>query len=304
MSEGTKGLIAMCVCYTVWGLSPLYYAQLKHVPPLEVLSYRCLWSLVFFVVVLLLQRRLQLVFATLSKPRNLVIIAIAAVMISTNWFGFIFAVSTGQGLEASLGYYIFPLVAVLLGRVLLGERLSRTQTASVSLATVAVLLLAVGLGVPPYIGLTLAISFGIYGLIKKQLDVGPVVSVTAEVVLLSPLALLWIITSGTGGPEGHSFGTQVLMAISGPLTAMPLVLLSYAARRARMSTIGIVQYMNPTLQFLCAVLVFAEPFTTWHTIAFPMIWVALTLYSWSSLSQDRAARRLASSSGTSSTTVT
>lgn len=304
MTESTKGLIAMCVCYTVWGLSPLYYAQLKHVPPLEVLSYRCLWSLLFFTVVLLVQKRLPLVFATLSKPRNLIIIATAAIMISTNWFGFIFAVSTGQGLEASLGYYIFPLVAVLLGRVLFGERLSKTQTMAVTVATVAVLLLAVGLGAPLYIGLTLAISFGVYGLIKKQLDVGPVVSVTAEVLLLSPLALIWIMMNGTGGVAGHSTGTQVLMAISGPLTALPLVLFSYAARRSRMSTIGIVQYMNPTLQFLCAVLVFAEPFTPWHAVAFPMIWGALTLYSWSSLSQDRAARRLVSSAGTSSTTVT
>lgn len=304
MTEGTKGLIAMCVAYGIWGLSPLYYFQLKHVPPLEVLSYRCLWSLAFFAVVLLVQRRLPLVLDALAKPRNLLIIAIAAIMISSNWFGYIFAISTGQGLEASLGYYMFPLVAVLLGRVLLGETLSRAQLGAVGLATVAVLILAIGLGVPPYIGLSLAATFGIYGLIKKQLDVGPVVSVTAEVVLLSPLALLWIVAQGTGGIAGHDVTTQVLFAISGPLTAMPLVLFSYAARRARMSTIGIVQYMNPTLQFVCAVLVFQEPFTFWHAVAFPLIWVALTLYSWSSLSQDRAARRRASSAGTSSTTTT
>jgi len=296
MQDSTKGVLMMVGTCCIWGLSPLFYAQLRHVPPLEILSYRGLWSLFFFAVILLVQRRLDTVWDALKSPRRVMLIAIAAVMISANWFGFIYAISNGMGLEASLGYYIFPLFAVLLGRFAFAESLSRTQAVSVGLAAVAVLILAVGLGVPPWIALGLAATFAAYGIIKKQLDLGPVVSVTAEMILLAPLAAVWISTQGTGGGSGNDLGTHLLLALSGPLTAIPLILFSGAARRARLSTIGLVQYLNPTLQFSCAVFVFAEPFTKWHAIAFPIIWTALVIYSVATLRQDRAARRLASRS--------
>jgi len=304
MTDSTKGVLAMFIACCVWGLSPLYYAQLKHVPPVEVLSYRCMWSLIFFVLILLVQRRLYLVWQALRSGRNVLVILMAGLMISINWFLYIFAIANGQALESSLGYYIFPLVAVVLGRVVFAERLSRMQGAAVAMAAVAVLTLAVGLGVPPWIALILAGTFGMYGLIKKKLDVGPVVSVTGEVLLLSPLAIGWIYLRGTGGELGHAWDTQALLAFSGPLTATPLILFSYAARRARLSTLGLVQYVNPTLQFACAVFVFGEPFTPWHGIAFPLIWLALALYSLSVLRQDRAARKASVSADTSSTTVT
>ncbi|MEJ6397975.1 EamA family transporter RarD [Yoonia sp. 208BN28-4] len=303
MTEGTKGILAMVIACVTWGLSPIYYAMLKHVPPFEVLCYRALWSLAFFAGILLLQGRLREIATALKSPKRFMIVTAAAVLISVNWFGYIYAISTAQGVEASLGYYIFPIVAVVLGRVVFGERLDRLQWLAVALVTGAVVVLTAGLGVAPWIALVLAVTFGFYGVIKKQLDLGPVVSVTAEVLILSPIAIGWIVVAGTGAGGGNDIKTHVLLALSGPLTATPLILLSYAARRARLSTLGLVQYLNPSLQFFCAVVIFAEPFTRWHGIAFAIIWAALALYSVASLRQDRAARKRASSVGTSGTTV-
>ncbi|MHC0054958.1 EamA family transporter RarD [Actibacterium sp. D379-3] len=313
MGEARKGVLTMVAACCIWGLSSLYYKQLAHVPPLEVLSHRTLWSLVFFGIVLLLQRRLGAVVRLFGQPRVLVAVLLAAVLISTNWFFFIFSVQVGRAVEASLGYYIFPLVAVMLGYVVLGERLSRAQWLAVALAAAGVGVLTLGLGVAPWISLALAASFGLYGLIKKGVPVGPVVSVTTEVLLLAPLALIWlwgVHTQGWGGLVGRNLGAfgqgwhdTVMLMLSGPLTAGPLILFSYASKRVSLATVGVVQYVNPTLQFLVATLVFREAFTGWHAIAFAFIWAALGLYSAESLRQDRAARRALSSAGTEGTTV-
>ena len=302
MTEPAKGVFAMIAACTVWGLSPLYYAMLKHVPSLEVLCYRAVWSLVFFVFILVVQRRLKLVWQALRVRDQFVWIVIAACMISANWFGFIYAISVGQGMDASMGYYIFPLVAVLIGRLAYGDRLQTLQWGAVGLATVAVLVLTIGLGVTPYLALWLAITFAIYGVAKRRLPLGPVVSVTAEVCVLLPLAVGWLLFAGT--QAGAPIGDHTLLALSGPLTATPLILFSYAARRVRMSSIGLTQYLNPTLQFGCAVFVFSEPFTDWHKFAFALIWAALILFSISQFRQERASRKAASSAGTVSTVST
>lgn len=301
MTEGARGVSAMVAACVVWGLSPLFYALLADVAPLEVLSYRTIWSLIFFAGVLALQGRLGLVPRALGSVMGFVTIAAAGVMIASNWFGFIYAVQNGLTVEASLGYYIFPLVAVLLGRMFFGERLTRAQLAAVALAGVAVATLTVGLGVPPWISLMLAVTFGLYSAIKKRLDVGPVVSVTGEVLVLSPLAILWIVLMGQGAGGDNALGTHLLLALSGPLTATPLILFSYAARRVRLATVGLVQYLNPTLQFIVATLIFVEPFTFWHALAFPMIWVALVIYSATALRQERASRSVVSNAATSGT---
>ncbi len=295
MREDQKGVLALVTACTVWGLSALYYGQLRHVPPIEVLSYRCLWGLAFFLGILAVQRRLSVLAQALANIRQVVVMLIASLMISANWFGFIYAISTNQALEASLGYYIFPLVAVLLGRLVFSENLASVQWVAIGIAAVAVMVLTAGLGVAPWIALGLAGTFGAYGLIKKQLDVGPVVSVTCEVLLLAPLAIAWIWFRGTGVGGDNSLGAHAYIAIAGPLTATPLILFSYAAKRIRMATVGLVQYLNPTLQLSVAALIFLEPVTVWHMIALPLIWSALTLYSWSSVRQDRAARKAASS---------
>ncbi|SEL06835.1 chloramphenicol-sensitive protein RarD [Roseovarius azorensis] len=293
MRESTKGIMAMVATCTVWGLSGIYYKLLDHIPPIEILAHRTLWSFFFFALVLLVQGRISVLGQALGARRSLVLIGFAALMISTNWFVFITSIQIGKAVEASLGYYIFPLVAVLLGAVAFRERLGKAQLFAVCLAATAVITLTIGLGVPPWIALVLASTFGLYGLVKKGLPLGPVVSVTAEVLILSPIALtvLWWFHSGGRGAFGTNWQDSLLLAFSGILTATPLIMFSYATKRITLATVGLVQYLNPSLQALVAVMVFREVFSLWHAIAFAMIWTALTIYTAASWRQDRAARR-------------
>ncbi len=308
MRDSTRGLMAMIGASSIWGLSPIYYKALAHVPPLEVLSHRTLWSFVIFAAVLAFQGRFGVLRRALSTRRGLAVIAFAGAMISLNWFVFILSVQIGRAVEASLGYYIFPLVAVALGALFFGERLGRAQWVAVSLALVAVAVLTWGLGAAPWISLILATSFGLYGLVKKALDVGPVVSVTGEVALLLPLALVWLVgvnmfgwqgvTGRAGGFFGHDLTNTVMLMFSGVITAGPLILFSYATKRLSYASVGLIQYLNPSLQFLVATLVFAEPFTRWHAIAFALIWSALAIYSLAGWRASRAVARRGSSSAT------
>jgi chloramphenicol-sensitive protein RarD len=285
-----------------------------HVPPLEVLSHRTIWSLVFFGCVLIYQYRLAEVWRLLKTPRSLMMVTFAALMISTNWFVFILSIQINMAVEASLGYYIFPLIVVVIGMLAYGERLGRAQWLSVALAVLAVAILTIGLGAAPWVSLIIGVTFALYGLVKKHTGAGPVVSVTAEVLVLAPLAALWLIgvhlgdwqgvVGRSGGVFGHGWRDSLILMASGPLTAGPLILLSYATRRITLATLGLVQYVNPSLQFGCAVLIFAEPFTRWHAIAFPLIWLALAIYSAQSILQERALRKAAVRSGTFSKTPT
>lgn len=304
MTEAGKGVAALIAAFTVWGLSGLFYKLLAHVPPIEILAHRTLWSLVFFTMLLMVQGRLGQLRLALGTPRSLAIVVLAALAISTNWFVFILSIQIGRATEASLGYYLFPLVAVLIGRVVFGERLSRMQGLAVGLAALAVTILTFGLGVAPWIALILSISFGLYGLVKKRLSTGPVVSVTAEVLVLAPIACIVLLQAHSdGGAFGADLTDSLLLMMSGILTAGPLMLFSYGSKRVRMGTVGLIQYINPTLQFIVAVVIFLEPFQGWHIIAFALIWVALALYSAASVSLERAARRARVSASTSSTTV-
>ncbi len=296
MSEAVKGVFAMVLACVVWGFSPILYKALAHVPPPEVLAHRTLWSLVFFLCVLAIQRRLPLLPALLVT-RAVGLVALAALLISANWFGFIWSVQHGRTIEASLGYYIFPLVAVLIGLVIFREGLGVGQWAAIALAALAVVVLTFGLGAAPWIALYLALTFGLYGLLKRRIEAGPVVSVAAEVAILAPLAGAWLLGVhggywGDGGAFGKGWTDSLLLVVSGVVTGGPLMLFSYATKRVRMATVGLVQYLNPTLQFAVAALVFAEPVTLWHMIAFPLIWVALTVYSLESLRQERRRRSL------------
>ncbi|WP_101068248.1 EamA family transporter RarD [Roseovarius salinarum] len=297
MREAVKGVAAMVLACTIWGLSPLFYKLLTHIPPIEILAHRTLWSLAFFAGVLAVQGRLAWLARAVGTLRSARVIGFAALMISTNWFVFITSIQIGKALEASMGYYTFPLVAVLLGAVVFRERLGRAQRWAVALAAAAVITLTAGLGVAPWIALVLATTFGLYGVAKKHLEVGPVVSVTGEVLLLSPIALavLAVAHADGGGAFGAAWGDSLLLAASGVITATPLILFSYATRRVTLASVGLIQYLNPTLQFLVATLVFRELFTPWHALAFGMIWTALAIYTVAALRQDRAARRAAAS---------
>ena len=290
MTEVKKGVLAMVVACLVWGLSPLYYKLLVSVPPIELLSHRTIWSLVLFSLILLMQGRLQGSFKVLRDKKIAAILLIAALMIAFNWFVFIYSIQINRATESSLGYFIFPLVSVVFGVVLFRESLSSTQISAVTLAAAAVLILTYGLGQVPWIALSVSVSFGIYGVIKKSLSIPAIVTVTLEVLLLSPIALMILYlhhASDSGVQFGQSISISVLLILSGLMTATPLILFSYATRRVELATVGILQYINPSLQFLCATVLFLEPLSIWHALAFPLIWIALALYSWASFQTTR-----------------
>lgn len=301
MSDSAKGVVAILLACTIWGFATLYYKALSHVPAMEVLAHRTLWTLVFFGPLLAVQGRFSAAPALIVGPLKARVIGAAAI-VSVNWALFIWAIQSGHAVQASLGYYILPLVSVLMGVVLLGERLSRLQGAAVGLAALAVAVLTVGQGVPPIIALALALSFAPYLVIKKKLNAPAVVSVTAEVMVLAPFAVAYLIWQG-GGVAAHDLQTALMLPISGLITGGPLILYSWGAQRVRLSTVGIAGYLNPTIQMYSAVMIFGEPFTLWHGAAFALIWTGLTLYSAESWRQDRVARRLASSADTSATVM-
>ena len=266
MSEVKKGVLAMVVACIVWGLSPLYYKLLVSVPPIELLSHRTIWSLVLFALVLFIQGRLRGALGVLGNRNIMVTLFIAALMIAFNWFVFIYSIQINRATESSLGYFIFPLVSVIFGVVLFREKLGRAQMLAVMLAAVAVLILTYGLGQAPWIALSVSVSFGIYGVIKKSLSIPAIVTVTLEVLLLSPIALMILYlhhASDSGGQFGQSLSVSLLLILSGPMTATPLILFSYATRRVALATVGILQYINPSLQFLCATVLFLEPLSLW-----------------------------------------
>lgn len=289
-TEVQKGVLAMVVACLVWGLSPLYYKMLVSVPPIELLSHRTLWSMVLFALILLMQGRLRGAVGVLGNKNIMATLFIAALMIAFNWFVFIYSIQINRATETSLGYFIFPLVSVIFGVVLFRENLSRAQISAVMLAAFAVLILTYGLGQVPWIALSVSVSFGIYGVIKKSLSIPAIVTVTLEVLLLSPIALMILYfyhASGSGGQFGQSASISLLLILSGPMTATPLILFSYATRRVALATVGILQYINPSLQFLCATVLFLEPLSIWHAVAFPLIWFALALYTWASFQTAR-----------------
>ena len=293
ISERAKGVLAMVSAGAVWGLSPIPYKYIAHIPSLEITSHRVFWSFVIFTFVLAVQGRLGELGSLFASRRQIGTGILAAGMVSVNWLVFIYAVQTGRTTEASLGYFLFPLVAVFMAWMLLGERFSRLQWAAVAIAAVSVALLTIGLGVAPWIAISLASTFSIYGICKVRMSTGPTVSVTLEVMLVTPFAVAWIvgveffgwigIVGRTGGYFGQDIVDTSILIFSGVITAGPLILMSYAAKRIRYSYVGLILYVNPTFQFLVAVLVFQEVLTLWHVIAFPMIWIALCIYSADSL---------------------
>ena len=286
MTEPRKGAVAMVLASIIWGLSAIYYKQLSATPPLEVLCHRTLWSVIVFIFILRLQDRLQDLKLVFLNKKLILGLFWAAAMISINWFFFIWSVHNDRATEASFGYYIFPLVAVLFGLIFFKEQLSLMKWCSVFLAIFAVTTLAISQNILPFVALVLSVTFGIYGALKKQINLGPVLSVTTEVILLLPLAITFLLywhSSGFGS-FGKDIETTSLLIFSGPMTAVPLMLFSYAARRVQMTSLGIIQYLNPSLQFLVAVFIFAEPFGVSQGIAFGLIWLALFIYTLASLS--------------------
>ena len=283
MTQPVKGAIAMLLACLTWGFAPLYYSFLSHLGPEEILAHRTVWSVLTFTVVIALTGRRRETLRVLKIPKTMALILLAGVMIGINWYVFIFSVGAGRVTESSLGYYIFPLVMVLLGLVVFRETLSTLQWVSVALAVIAVLVLTYGLGGVPWLAMIISVTFGIYGLLKRIIKVDSVVSVTLEVVLLLPFAALYLFWFGSM-PDAP---TMALLMFSGLITAGPLMLMTYATQTVRMATVGLVQYLNPVLQFFCAIVLLGEILTGWHMIAIGLIWTALAFYTFAVFSADR-----------------
>ncbi|MDX1610610.1 MAG: EamA family transporter RarD, partial [Halofilum sp. (in: g-proteobacteria)] len=267
--------------FGLWGAFPLYFKAVSSVPAMEVLAHRIVWSVVWVAGLLWLLRQWPDVRAALRGPRTRLRLLLSALLISTNWLVFIWAVAQGRVLEAGLGYYITPLVSVLLGRLVLGEALTRLQWAAVALAALGVGYMLAGLGKLPWVSLALAATFGSYGLARKTTAVGAAPGLFVETLLLAPLALGFLLWLGGDGRFGGDPGFDLLLVAAGLVTAAPLILFAQAARRLRLASVGLFQYITPTCQVLLAVFVFGEPFTGDHGVTFGCIWLALALYSFS-----------------------
>ncbi|MBC9247821.1 EamA family transporter RarD [Paracoccus sp. 11-3] len=290
--DSPRGLVYAISAYVLWGFLPLYMKALSHVPPAEIIAHRILWSLPIAGAVLLWQGRAGDVIAAFKTPRLLAMAALTAVLISINWLTYVWAIANDHALDAALGYYINPLFSVFLGATLLGERLTKLQLVAIALAAAAVILLTIQAGSLPLVAITLTLSWGFYAYCKKKLPLGPNQGFTLEVLILAPLAIGWLIWQAATGTThfGENWTDTLLLIGCGPVTAIPLLFYANGAKQLRLSTIGILQYIAPTMIFLTAVFVFGEPFGTARMIAFPMIWASLVIYSISLIQQSGARR--------------
>lgn len=284
MRDVTRGVWYGLSAYTIWGCFPLFFALFEGVPAFEILVHRIIWSCVFLALVISGLRRWPAVQAALRNPAQLWRVLGCALLIATNWGIYIYSVESRHVLQASLGYFLTPLVNVALGMLVLRERMGRWQMAAVVLAAIGILIQLVMLGELPWITLGLAISFGTYGLLRKQVVLDGLSGLFVETLLLLPVGLMTFGWLGYAGLShyGDNFYTGALLMASGIVTAIPLLLFAGAARRLRLATVGFLMYINPTLQFFIAILIFGEPLSQVQLVSFVVIWIALGLYSWSS----------------------
>lgn len=276
------GMLYAAAAYAAWGLFPVYFKALQSIAPTEILMHRMLWSLLFLAVVVAWRRQWAWLGQVLRRPKVLAGFAASAILLSTNWFIYIWAVNNGRVVDASLGYFINPLFNVLLGFLILRERLRPVQWTAVALAAAGVAWLTWQGGQLPWVALTLAITFGLYGLLRKTASLGALEGLTLETLLLFPLALGYLIVLTMQGHNGFAdapLPLQLLLAAAGPITAIPLLLFAAGARRIPLSLLGLLQYIGPTLQLLLGVWLYHEPFGGSRMFGFALIWGALAVYS-------------------------
>lgn len=293
MSNERRGVLFGVAAYSIWGLFPLYFELLEPSGALEVLAHRCLWCLLGVALLLTVRRQWGWLRPMLADRRRMGLLAVAACAIALNWGLYIFAVNSHRVVEAALGYFINPLITVLLGVVVLHEKLSRTGWIAVGLAACAVAVLTISYGQLPYIALVLAFTFATYGFLKNRIKAPAIEALTVETAVLAIPALIVVLLLGTTGKAtfGHSPGHSTLLAGAGFLTAVPLVLFGAAATRVSLTTMGLLQYLTPTGQFLVAVLVRHEPLPTARLVGFCLIWVALIVFSVGGARQRRSDNR-------------
>jgi chloramphenicol-sensitive protein RarD len=286
------GTIAGVAAYSLWGVFPLVFHQLRTVEPGEILIHRIVWSFVVVLGLLVVRRERHWFRTVRGFPGAVPRLTVAALLIATNWLVYIWAVNSGHVIEAALGYYINPLISVALGVAVLGERLRRLQIVALGFGAVSVAVLTAAYGRVPWIALVLACSFGGYGFLKKSVPVGAVTSLAVETLVLLPAALVGLAVFEASGDAAFlhgSAGRDVLLVSLGVVTAVPLLLFGSAARRIPLSLLGLLQYLTPTLQLLCGVLVFDEPMPPERLAGFVLVWVALTLLAVDALSSRRRA---------------
>jgi chloramphenicol-sensitive protein RarD len=280
--EQARGAFAAALCYFLWGLVPLYWKQLAAVEPLELVAHRQVWSLVLLLVVVAVQGGFPAVRAALGTRRAFVINGLSALLLTGNWLVYVWGVNTGHVVETSLGYFLVPLVNVAAGRFVLHEHLRRLQWWAIALAATGVTVMIVQLGRPPWIALIIAGTWGGYSLMRKQSPLPAVTGLTVETLLLAPTAiafLLWRHHTGAGALGTVDLRTQALVVSSGVITAVPLLLFAYGARRIQLSTLGLLQYLAPSVQLALGIWVYHEPFSPARIASFAFIWAALALYT-------------------------
>lgn len=282
--EPAAGFAYALSAFFLWGMFPIYLKAVDHIPTIEVVAHRVLWSIPVAGAIILWSGRTDDLKTAFKSPRVLLMAAVTAALISVNWGIYVWAIAAERAVEGALGYYINPLVNVVLGVVLLGERFTKLQIAAVACAIIAVMILTIGAGGLPWVSLALAFSFGFYGYLRKTLPIGPSQGFMLEVLILAIPALgiaIWYTATGNGHFGTTGWSDAGLLMLSGLVTAVPLILYANGAKLLRYTTIGLLQYTAPTLIFLLAVFVFKEPFSTTHAIAFAFIWTGLALYSYS-----------------------
>lgn len=278
------GILLTAGAYLLWGFLPIYWKAVNHVSAGEILAHRIVWSFIFMLVLIALLGKWSTVIkeckAILTNKKQLIAVIFASIMITLNWLTFIWAVNSDHVLQASLGYYINPLISILLGILVLKETLTKRQLVSFILAGAGVLYLTVSYGVFPWVSLLLAMSFGLYGLFKKRLDVGAFASLTIETMFITPIAILYLLIIPENIFQTNTFFTSSTMLLigAGIVTAVPLLLFAGGARRIPLAMIGFLQYIAPTIMLILGVFVYNETFTTAHLIAFSLIWIALINY--------------------------
>ncbi|WP_338720039.1 EamA family transporter RarD [Devosia sp. XK-2] len=287
--ETRKGVVAALSAYLFWGFLPILFHLLDQAGSVLIVAERTLWSLVLLTLFIAFTGGFSEIRSVLADFRRMRVIAMSALLLVCNWLLYVWAVETGQVLEASFGYFINPLVNVAIGMVLLGERQNRMQSVAIAIAAVAILIQAAGIGRVPLIALGLAFSFGFYGFIRKTAQTGPATGLFAETLVAAPLAMGYVIFDIVHNGVGvHADPTLMLLLIAtGPATAVPLLLFAYGVRRLRLTTIGMFQYLAPSIQFLLAIMLFGEELNPMRLLSFALIWLSLAVFSWDSFSQRR-----------------
>jgi chloramphenicol-sensitive protein RarD len=293
------GTLYAFLAFLAWGFNPVYFKVVKDVPVVEVVAHRVVWAILLLTIVVSIGRRWPSILRALFDRRALATLAASTALLSSNWALYVWAVANARILETSIGYFINPLLSVLLGMVFLGERLNRVQMVAVALAALGVANLTWHYGQLPWIALYLAGSFRLYGLVRKTAPVEALGGLFIETLILLPAALaylFWLAVNGTGTFTRDDLGFDLVLMLAGPVTAFPLLWFAAAARRLKLSTVGFFQYLAPSTQFLLAVFVYGEPFTHAHAVTFPLIWAALALLTVDAVRRQRGRAAIASPS--------